>query len=63
MPLNKPALKAPQPAAETALARAMPAAPKLAMPAGMGDSASPAALARLNKALEELAALRREAAL
>jgi tetratricopeptide (TPR) repeat protein len=63
MPLNKPALKAPLAASDTALARAMPAAPKLAMSAGMGDAASPAALTRLHKALEELAALRREAAL
>ncbi|MFX8968913.1 hypothetical protein ABTN10_19755, partial [Acinetobacter baumannii] len=45
-----------------ALARAMPAAPKLAINS-MGDSASPAALARLQQALSDLATLRREAAL
>ncbi len=47
--------------ADTAIVRAMPAAPKLAMEP-LGDSASPAALTRLQQALADLAALRREAA-
>jgi len=63
MPLQKPAFKPVIPNSDTAVARAMPAAPQLAMPTGVGDAASPAALARLNKALEDLSALRREAAL
>ena len=63
MPLNAPAHKAFAGApAETALARAMPGGPKLSI-SSMGDSASPAALARLQQALEDLSKLRREAAL
>lgn len=67
MPRNHPQRKAAAPFAAaangaTALARAMPAAPKLAINS-MGDSASPAALARLQQALSDLATLRREAAL
>jgi tetratricopeptide (TPR) repeat protein len=46
----------------TALARAMPGGPKLSI-ATLGDSASPAALARLQQALGDLSKLRREAAL
>lgn len=46
---------------ETAV-RAMPANAPMAI-SNLGDSASPAALARLNQALQDLAALRREAAI
>ncbi len=68
MPFNQTAPKARTAAftmgdAKTdASVRALPAAAKLSLGA-MGDSASPAALARLNKALEDLATLRREAAI
>ena len=70
MPLNMPAPKKPPifqdqlgPKTDTALVRAMPAAPRLAIAANMGDSASPAALARLQQAITDLGVLRREAAL
>lgn len=51
-----------RPGSATALDRAIPGGPKLSI-TSMGDSASPAALARLQQALDDLTKLRREAAL
>jgi len=70
MPAHSPAPKPPvfvasdaqtMPPGEEA-ARALPATPRLAL-GPLGDSASPAALARLSKALTDLAALRRQIAI
>ncbi len=65
MPFQSSAPKtAPFPASQTADAdaRALPATARLAL-GPLGDSASPAALERLSKALADLAALRREIAI
>jgi len=68
MPLPQPAPKTVEPLAagetraEESNVRALPATPKLAL-GPLGDSASPAALDRLSRALVDLAVLRREIAI